>query len=233
MNFEDLLEGIKYYNDKYPHWNISYDDWRKKGDDYWLHLEKLDESQLKNQVLSFLNKWLCRASYNSTPALKLALERSASLYLALQNESLITIDFNATKNIGGQSLSNAEIIKKIMSNLLDVQPKFGPVPASKLMHMAIPDLFIMWDKNIKKQYGIPDYYSSNHAVWYVKFLNMMQIQINHVTTDYARIHNVSNQDAIPQIMEHDNNLTIPRILDKYNFGIRDGKLQICNQCFKR
>lgn len=222
MNFEDLLEGIKYYNDNYSHWNNSYNDLRKKGDDYWLHLEKLDESHLKNQVLKlFINRWLCRASYECAPALKLALEKSAPLYLAFKNESLITIDFNAMKNIGGQHLSNAELIKKIMGNFLDIQPKFGPVAASKLMHMAIPYLFIMWDTKIKKQYGISNYFSSNQAVLYVKFLNMMQLQINHVTADYARKNNISIQDAILQIMEHDNNSTIPRILDKYNFGIRN------------
>ncbi len=232
MNFDDLLEGIKYYNEKYPHWNISYDNWRKKGDAYWLHLEILNESHLKNQVLCFLNEWLCRASYDSAPALKLALEKSAPLYLALKNDSIINIDFNATKDIVGQVLSNAEIIERIVNNLLNVQPKFGPVPTSKLMHMAIPYLFIMWDTEIKKKYGVPNYYSSNHAVWYVNFLKMMQLQINHATMDYARKNNISMQNTIHQIMQYDNNLTIPRIIDKYNFAIRDGKLQICNQCFK-
>jgi len=233
MNLEDLINGFKYYNETYPHWNIGYQSWRKRGGNYWLHLESLDESHIRHHVLRFLNEWLCRVSYDSASSLKLALEKSANLYLALTDESLVTIDFDAIKNVDGQSLSNAQIIEKIMRNFQEVQPKFGTVPASKLMHMAIPDLFVMWDTDIKKKYKIPSYYSSNHALSYVEFLKLAQLQINHAIIDCMNKNNINRQDAILHIKESDDNLTLSRILDKYNFGIRDGKLETCIQCFKR
>ncbi|GAJ21530.1 unnamed protein product, partial [marine sediment metagenome] len=101
-----------------------------------------------------------------------------------------------------------------------VRPKFGPVPASKLMHMAIPDLFVMWDTGIKEKYKIPTYYCSRYvnAKWYTSFLKLMKVQINHAINDFMGVKGLDRQRAIQQIKLKDNNLTLARIIDKYNFA---------------
>ena len=151
-------------------------------------------------------------------------------YLALKNETIENINFDAQKNVEGQTLSNAEIIEVIMQYFLKIRPKFGSVPASKLMHMAIPGLFMMWDKGIKEKYKVPAYYYSNHAKWYIKFLKLMKVQINHTINDFIEVSGLDRQSAVQQIRLKDRDLTLPRIVDKYNFAIRDGKVDVCDEC---
>ena len=111
-----------------------------------------------------------------------------------------------------------------------VRPKFGPVAASKLMHMVIPNLFVMWDTGIRSEYRMPTYYAANHARHYLRFLRLMQLQIRHAIEDHAEANSVNTRTSIQQIRKEDNHTTLPRIADKYNFAIRDGKLRICVEC---
>lgn len=191
MRFKQLLEGLQYYNDQYSHWVESYQRLRERGDEYWAHLEMLNESKMREQIIrSFLNEWLCRVSYKSAASLKRAVDTLPLYYSVLKDETLEDVRFDAQKNVDGQILCNSSIIKNIMQCFLKVKPKFGPVPASKLMHMALPDLFVMWDTQIKRKYGVPTYYYSDHAKWYVRFLKLMKLQINHAINDFMKINKI-------------------------------------------
>lgn len=159
MDYEHLFKGIEYYNEHYRHWVGSYRRLRERGNKYWLHLESMSENQIKNVVIGFLNDWLCRVDYRSSSSLIQILEILPPLYEVLKGESIESIDFGELKAVEQQHLSNSDIIKEVMRCFLKVRPKFGPVAASKLMHMAIPDLFLMWDTGIRSEYRIPTYYS--------------------------------------------------------------------------
>ena len=134
MNFKQLFTGVQYYNEHYPHWTSSYRRLRRRGDEYWLHLERLSEIEVRSEIVRFLNDWLCRVDYRSTASLKQVLDSLPPLYEALEQERLERIDVNVT---------NSKVIENLMNRFLTVRPKFGSVAASKLMHMAIPDLFVM------------------------------------------------------------------------------------------
>lgn len=232
MRFKQLFRGLQHYNKQYPHWVESYQLLRERGYKYWTHLEMLDEGQIRGQVIgSFLNEWLCSVSYESAASLKQAVGKLSPFYLALKNETIENIRFDAEKNVKEKTLSNAEIIKEIMRCFLRVRPKFGSVPASKLMHMAIPTLFVMWDTGIKKKHRIPTYYYSDQAEWYVRFLKLTKVQINHAINDFMKVNAVDRQRAIQQIRARDGNLTLARIVDKYNFAVRDNAVDICDKCF--
>lgn len=224
---------MKYYNEHYQHWVSSYQRIRKRGDEYWLHLEGMSENQIKDEIIRFLNDWLCRVDYQSAFSLKQILNTLPPLYAALKDEAIEGIQFNETKIVEKQRVSNSGIIKKIMKHFQKVTPKFGPVAASKLMHMAIPRLFVMWDTGIRSKYRIPTYYATNHARNYMKFLKLMQLQIKHAIHNYAKAYGVNTQTAIQQIRKEDDYSTSARIVDKYNFAIRDGKLGICAECYNK
>jgi len=153
------------------------------------------------------------------------------------------VDFKQRKRVNGRLLTIEDIIKRIMGYLLSVRPKFGPVPASKLMHMALPSLFVMWDTPIREAYGIPTYHQAPHARWYVSFLKLMQIQANHAISNVMEIYGVDREGAVQHItktitenvrgelkMREHPELTLARILDMYNFAVRDGNLPICRRC---
>ena len=233
MNYEQLFSGMDYYNRNYWHWVSSYRRLRRRGDEYWLHLERLSQNEVRREIIGFLNDWKCRVDYRSTASLKQALESLPPYYAALKDESIQNIDFAESKLVENQQLSISEIVRKIMRRFLEVKPKFGPVAASKLMHMAIPNLFMMWDTGIKSKYRIPTYYVANHAKHYLRFLELMQLQTRHAVESYAKSHGVDSQTAALKIEGKDEGSTLPRILDKYNFAIRDGKLRICDGCHSK
>lgn len=223
MLFKELLTGVEYYNGEYPHWVESYQCLRDRGDEYWSHLEMLDEAQIEKQIIEkFLNKWLSRVNHRSASSLKQAVDSLPPFYSALKNEAIEDIDFGSHKSF---------TIKGVMQCLLRVKPKFGSVPASKLMHMAIPRLFVMWDSGIKEEYGIPTYCSDSlTAERYTDFLKLMKAQINHAINNLMQVKGLDRETAIQQIRLKDNNLTLARIVDKYNFAIRGGKAEVCQEC---
>jgi len=232
LNYTKLLEGVKYYNEHYPHWDSGYRKLRKRGDAYWLHLERLNERQIKSEAIGFLNSWLCRVDYASATSLKGILYKLPPLYAVLKKESIECFEFNKQIVIKSATKSSSKIIEEIMNNFLSVKPKFGSVPASKLMHMAIPELFVMWDTGIKSKYHLSPYSVAGHARQYVKFLKLMQIQIRHAINSYVKDKNVDTQTAIRHIRMKDNYSTLARMVDKYNFALRDGKVSLCMECYK-
>jgi len=233
LDYKQLFKGVEYYNENYAHWASSYQRLRKRGDEYWLHLEKLHQEQIEDDIIGFLNRWKCRVSYQSAASLKQILENLPLYYAKMENEAIEVIDFDQSKILEKQHLLNSEMIRDIMKNFLTVRPKFGPVATSKLMHMAIPHLFMTWDTEIRSKYHIPNYYGTNHAQHYLRFLKLMQFQIKHAIDSYAKTHNIDARTAIREIRKKDDISTLPRIIDKYNFAIRDGKLKICNECYNK
>ena len=232
MDYIQLSNGVKYYNDKFLHWNTSYERLRKIGDWYWLHLEELSEEKARTEVIDFLNKWLCRTNCN-TSSLMHAISRLPNLYKALIDESIESIDLGRMKTVDERQMTNQEIIRKIMNTLLDVRDKFGPVPASKLMHMALPNLFMMWDSGIREKYNLGTSYAPTHSLYYVRFLKLMQIQLTHAITTCSKHFNIDFRGALLKIRKEDSNATLTRIADKYNFALRDGKVDICHECYER
>jgi len=233
LDYKQLLTGIEYYNEHYQHWVRSYKTLRERGDEYWCHLERLDGNQIKGEIIGFLNDWKCRVDRQSAISLKRILNSLPPSYEALKGEVIESINFDESKIVEKQRLSNSDVTKTIMKCFLKVRPKFGPVAASKLMHMTIPCLFVMWDTGIRSKYRIPTYYATNHARNYLRFLKLMQLQIRHATESYAKAYGVNTQTAIHRIRKKDDYSTLPRIVDKHNFAIRDGKLKICAGCYNK
>ena len=233
MDYEQLSLGAKYYNEHYKHWVTDYQRLRERGNEYWLHLERLNENQIRDRIIGFLNDWLCRVAYQSTGSLRQILNSIPPFYATLKDESIERIEFNESKIVEKQRLSNSDIIKEIMNRFLKVRPKFGPVAASKLMHMALPRLLVMWDTGIKSKYGIPTYHAADHARHYLRFVKLMQLQIGHAVDSYVASRDVKTQTAIQRIRKEDGFSTLPRIVDKYNFAIRDRKLRICAVCYNK
>lgn len=81
-----------------------------------------------------------RVSYKSVPDLKVALDRLPEYYAALHSARIENIDFQGPVTVRGCRVSNAYVIDHVVSSFRQIKPKFGLVPASKLMHMALPNL---------------------------------------------------------------------------------------------
>lgn len=198
-----------------------------RGNGYWLHLENLDEHRLGTEVIQgFLNtpRWSCRLDAPSTPRgtkivcnLHTALQQLPALYARLQGtriENLISSP--------GLETTLADVTQ-IYTHFRGVKPRFGPVPASKLMHVALPSLFMMWDDSIINGYGVPkeDLPSIGRKWSYAAFLLLMSENISHIRETYPNGLHLDYQ----QLIEGMNNdcgyfdHPITRLLDIANFAV--------------
>lgn len=238
----------------------TYAELKATGNHYWLHLENLDKQGLSKEVIrDFLNtpRWFCHLDDPSSPEgtqmvdnLHGALQQLPALYSSLQG---IRIEDIAP---GRQEESTLLIASQIYSTFRGIRPKFGPVAASKLMHMALPDLFMMWDNSIIKGYGVAKESLPNmkRECWsYSSFLLLMNENIGHIRETYADGLNLTYEQLFERINKDlgHANLPITRLLDIANFAVgephreledvRKGKTHLprgapdakCQRCLER
>lgn len=243
MHYSQFVVGIQYFNQKWPssrgNPNHKYASLRRRGDDYWLHLENLSESQIQGQILdNFLNTpaWNCHLPHESVPDLKRAVDQLCDYYAALRSERIEEIDFQERVALKGTQVPIADVIDRIVSFFRQIKPKFGLVPASKLMHMALPNLFVMLDRGIRQNYNIPRHKLVGFDIpkwWYVAFLVLMQEQVSHITETYPGSTEIGRKAAIAQIKGKHSGVPLPRLLDMANMAVRDSRLPVCETCMTK
>jgi len=242
MEFEKFLEGIAWtkreWQDigkriKLPQ-SSSYEALRKRGDAYWLHLETMTEDRLSKEIITgFLNtrEWNCRINKPNTSAgkrvvqnLKKALDKLPPYYAAVKNLRIEDADLQGLTELkvtGGVPVKVPVIliVAEIYATLCEVKPRFGPVPASKLMHMALPNLFMMWDDAIIKEYHVPSYPSNKPQ--YLTFLVLMQENIAHIRATHAKGSSITNSQFVRDVnvVCGYRNLPMARLLDIANYSV--------------
>ncbi len=85
------------------------------------------------------------------------------------------------------------------------------------MHMVYPNLFIIWDTNIRDNWGV-----TGTAEGYTTFLIRMQNEYRELVEDYAKINAIDLMDAKRKIIQEmnrniNNNMLITRWIDIYNW----------------
>ncbi len=118
------------------------------------HPQDLDADDVKDILVGFLNKWGCRLrNYDNLTASNL-MTQIVSIHrelLPLQENTIIDFNFEAT--------TNKEKIVNIFNNFWSVTTgsritkNFGSTATSKTLHIINPNLFTMWDREIRYHYG--------------------------------------------------------------------------------
>ena len=252
MDYGDLSAGIKYHQSKWPPGAPGeYSDLRDRGDTYWRHLENLGLDELGIQIIDgFLNSrgWNCHIpAKDPEKLLKVlgGLEGAVAfvepLYASVETYNLEDVDFDSFVQI---STDNDEaihtIIRKIYRAFLLIEPKFGKVPASKLMHMSVPNLFPMWDNGIIDRYGLPSEKidaaskkaGAKSNTSYLAFLILMQENIIHALQTMPTI-NTQQAPSATRLKSEFGGLSLPRLLDMANMAVRDCELAICTTCMRK
>ena len=247
MDYEELEHGIKYFVKKWPpdrESEYTYAKLRQRGEkapDYWLHLEKMSSDDIAKEIINgFLNHWQCRIPtktfeqwYASGNNLTNVVNTIHDYYIALASYRIEDVIFKNKISVNAENKPILDVINSIYSAFLQIKTKFGPIPASKLMHMALPDLFVMWDNGILQRYCIPKQrFNRIKAKSYTAFLILMQENINHVIKSYP-LPGLTHQQIIQQIRNEHENLTLPRLLDMANMAIRDCEQAVCIECMKK
>ena len=122
---------------------------------------------------------------------KRAIEETNPIFEKLKDEKFETADFN-----------------KLREDISFIYNKFNPLVkqtgASKIMYFKNPNLFVMWDMNIRKMWKIPQNHTTSED--YIDFLKLMKKEFGHI--DWR------NKET-----------SLARAIDLYNFVITQEKIR--------
>ncbi|MBI4258640.1 MAG: hypothetical protein HY619_06765 [Thaumarchaeota archaeon] len=112
-------------------------------------------------------------------------------------------------------------VKKIREPLMGlfdlVRKAVGPTSTSKIIHLHLPDLCVMWDRAIREKYG----YSDNCQGFY-NFTLRMKEELSEAMNTYLKDYPIEkSSNAVSHFIGRltDPPLPITRILDIYNYHI--------------
>ena len=138
-------------------------------------LSKLDDTDHIDRILNpFLIQWGMMAQPLARKGMKWAqlgakLRKLEPHFKTLREESLLHIKF--------EDQANSAHIEEIYEELDSI--KFvGPTAVSKILHLINPEIFIMWDKEIRGMYNVADSSSG-----YLEFLGKNQRLLKTVFDD--------------------------------------------------
>ena len=173
----------------------------------WENLSQIDEDQIKDTIIGFLKAWNIRNVNRIAPnSLGGALKELNKYFDALRGKSLLSLNFDEKVNVEGQEMKISDVIKEIYKRLSEVKG-IGSTSASKIMHGVIPELFMMWDENIRSGYG----YASNE-VGYLRFMREMQRILRGVIETYDGSPEELCHEACPDAKK-----TLTKLLDEFNY----------------
>lgn len=254
MDFDSFVAAIRWtqtnWNARAPG-NPTYQQLRAHGNAYWSNLHQLPRATLENNVIrGFLNSrtWCCHLPDPAKPNgvtmvnnLQAVLNQLPARYAALHNARI--------ENPAAMADQTMLVVASIYHDFRRIRPIWGPVPSSKLMHFARPELLMMWDDDIIKTYGVPREIvpgTQGRKRSYIAFLLLMHEYIQHIRetspggadTPYPAVFDLINQLGGYAA----NPLPITRLLDMANYAVsaprRRGmvnppNIPVCEECRRR
>lgn len=174
------------------------------------------------KLFDYLNNWgRCHVSHNPEHA-RSAYELVKPLVNALDSTSL-TDDLHGLKVVNGEAFSALNLVHLLFDTIRHEWPRFGAVPASKLLHIRNPKLCVPWDAAIYGEFRrlraprllkgtcLPDGY-----VYAKYFLTAMQKEATEAIKDYAKEHECSDAEAI-DALEKRTGKSIAKLIDQVNW----------------
>ncbi|MCW4046400.1 MAG: hypothetical protein NWE99_02405 [Candidatus Bathyarchaeota archaeon] len=139
-----------------------------------------------------------------------AIQNLESDFARLRDKRFLAIDFSE------EVVSNA--VKKIYEELRRFPKLGGPTVISKVLHLLNPELFVMWDANIRKAYQIKNRQVNEFPEGYLEFLKETQSEVKEAFCDYQRESGKDFDEIEQEIRGKFKNKTLARIIDEYNYS---------------
>lgn len=128
-----------------------------------------------------------------------------------ENEMIVTINF--TESV---KRSMFHIFNKLGSYTIRGRERFESTGTSKILHVIIPELFVMWDTRIRKGILGPrnEYKGSEYAY---EFLPKMQSFAKQFLDSYIRENGGNHENASKQVSQRADGYTLAKLVDQLNF----------------
>ncbi len=213
MKYKDLIDnGNKYYYTKEPIYFEAIADLEELRKD----LTKLDDTKhLIGIVKSFLIKWGRMGRVVGREGLDWrglgeGLRSSEKHFGKLREERFQTIDFEKDKI--------SDSITTIYGKL-DPLPYLGsPTTISKTLHLLNPEIFVMWDNDIRKEYKKKNSRIRDNPEGYLEFLKETQKLIKDALNDHKKVSGKGLDEIEKEIRNKLKNITLAKIIDELNYG---------------
>lgn len=221
MNYRVLFEKTKLFREDPTAYDSAWKEARKID---WQNLHNLPVETIMEEVIGskklfnkngFLNRWKCRLHCSSELAIHIkdTFGQLRPLLRVLEGETLEDIIFDKEKSVVDEKLKYKEVIHRIFDKTADMGTYgYRPVPASKLLHMVNPKLFVMWDNYIGKEY-VPKLNGYQYAH---EFLPRMQRETNEAIETFMKDMGFDRSTAIRE-MENRCGRTLAKLVDEYNY----------------
>lgn len=191
----------------------------KKLKEVQKEISKLDDAaHVKRVFKPFLIQWgmmsrtLGRKKFKWT-RLGRTLRKLENHFKALRDINFLDVKFE-DKEI-------SENIQKVYLELSKIK-HVGPTAASKILHLANPEIFVMWDEKIRDMYNV-----RGTATGYLEFLSKNQ----------RLLKDVFNKKECYELRLKFGNKTLAKLIDEFNWyiankGITEIKKKIKRSCVK-
>jgi len=175
----------------------------------WDNFDNVKTIYARDVMVPFLNKWQCRLSYECVPALTTALQKTELWLQPLRGLNIEDIDLLEPIEIKNEEIRTLSLIEKVSETIQKVGAGRRTVAftaTSKILHMSIPNLFVMCDEKIRKAYGC-----EGNSAGYANFM----IRMNLFARDLiSQAH--GNKQRILSCSKWKGR-TLTRLLDNYNY----------------
>jgi len=217
MKYKDLIDNVSKLEEEYELTECIYFGAIEKLGEVQEDISKIDDvKHIRRIIRLFLINWgmMNRVVGRKDLEWKKLGETLRSLekeFRELRDRKFLTTNFNEN------TISNA--IRTIYGKL-DPFPYLGsPTTLSKILHLLNPEIFVMWDNEIVKEYKKRNFRVSTTAEGYLEFLKDAQKEIKEALNDYQKESGKQLDEIEKELRARRDNRTLARIVDEYNWMI--------------
>lgn len=215
MKYEDLLRVAREFEKEIELTECIYFGAIKKLEDVRKNLNRLDDVQHMRRVIKpFLIQWGMMGRTVGREGLdwkKLGetLRSLESDFDVLRNRRFLTIDFDE------RNVSIAII--NIFSRIRALPYIGGHTSTPKIMHLLNPEIFVMWDEDIRKTYKKRNNRITDSSRGYLEFLKEIQKELRQSFGAHQKESGRSLDEIEREIRSKYKNKTLARIVDEHNW----------------
>lgn len=216
---DDFLEGLTRYRDAFYVGSPPEERYYVEALQALSHIPLTERPQHIEPLLRFLNRWKCRFSLTSAPR---ALERWMTAHL----DDISALD--------GLAVSNPRVLQlepefeRLFASLIDLKRggvtdgihNMGDACASKILHVTLPSLFVMWDASIKKL---------SRVATYGRYMSHMHDLARRLTDELAPQEAQEDLERYLQdVLGYPMKKTLAKQLDEYNWFAAFGHTRVAH-----
>lgn len=216
MRFEEFRKRVEESERRYWLPEFIYFKALENLEDIRADLNKLEQAHVEEIIRMFLINWgrmgrTVERKDTEWSELTERLRNSNEFFQKLRGLNFLDVEFNEEVTSAIRDAYKSAKVKNI-----------GPTAISKVLHLLNPELFVMWDEDIRDEYRV-----KGNANGYIEFLKKMQNEIDEALEEEAKNRGYSKDEVARRICEEltgeklrrelTRKKTLAKLIDEYNW----------------